>query len=408
MPITATKYRYTALENGATIKGTLEAESSYQARTALTDRSLIPLHVELVEQGARRELHIPGLGNRVRAKDLAMFSRQMESMIAAGLPILRALEVAADQSDKIAITRTATDVKSDVRAGSPLSEALAKHPAVFPSIMTGIIRAGETGGFLEEAFAQIAVMYESDAKLRSKVKSALAYPVVVLAFAVLMVGALMVFILPIFEGMFQSLGGQLPLPTRILIGAANNLFWIAPAVVIAAVAAWRLYRIRYRSSSDFRLKIDMLKHRTPMVGKLMSKVALARWARNLSTLLAVGVTLPRALEIVGDTSGNEIIARAMRSVQDTVTAGGRMSEALDDDPFFPKLVVQMAGTGEETGSIPPMLDRVSDYYSREAESLTDSITSLIEPLMIVVLGSIVGTVVVCLYLPMFTIYQSIG
>lgn len=404
-----TRFEYTALDtDGTTIKGWLEAESEAGVRETLAGRSLTPVSVGVRKRAGRREIHLPGTGKRVRVKDLAVFARQFESMVAAGLPLLRAIEVIEDQADRADLKQALVAVKTAVRAGVPLSDALEQHPTVFPPLMVSMVRSGEAGGFLDQALDRVAAMYEAEAKLRSKVRSALAYPAVVLCFAMLLVGGLLVFVVPIFETMFSDLGGSLPAPTRALIALSDNIWWVAPAVIAAAAAGWRGLKRRYRASQTFRAAIDRRKLALPILGGLLTKVALGRWARTLSTLLHVGVPLPLSLDIVGAAAGNETVAAAMRQVGEAVRSGGQMSDTLHGHDLFPSLATQMVATGEESGRLPDMLTRLADYYDREIESSTDSLTSLIEPVMVMLLGGVVGSVVVCLYLPMFTIYQNIG
>jgi type IV pilus assembly protein PilC len=273
--------------------------------------------------------------------------------------------------------------------------------------MTSTIAAGEAGGFLDKALDRVASMYESDAALRAKIKSALTYPAVVLVFSMLMMIGVIWFIVPIFEKMFSSLGGQLPLPTRVMVALSHNMWWWLPLVVALVVAARRLYRRARRTSPGFLLRTDALKLRLPVFGPLGTKMAVSRWARNLGTLLSVGVPVSQALDMVGTTSGNAVIAHAMIEVRDSVRTGSTISLPLSRHPVFPPMVVQMLEVGEESGQTSAMLDKAADFYDDEVKNATEALTSALEPLLVVVIGAVIGAMVICLYLPMFSIYQQI-
>jgi type IV pilus assembly protein PilC len=284
---------------------------------------------------------------------------------------------------------------------------MAKHPDHFPTLMVSMIRAGEAGGFLDGALDRVAKMYEADSNLRAKIKSAMTYPVVVLIFSLLLGTGVIVFIVPVFEHMFSQLGGSLPLPTKIMVGLSHNMWWMGPLVVGGVIGGYRLFRNRYRADHQFRLRVDQFKLRLPVFGPLFTKLAISRWARNLGTLMHVGVPVVQALDVVGGTAGNAVIGQAMEDVKAAVRVGQQMSGPLAKHPLFPPMVVQMLEVGEETGQITEMLDKLADFYDHEVETATESLTSAMEPLLVVLLGAVIGTMVICLYLPMFSIYQHI-
>jgi type IV pilus assembly protein PilC len=403
-----TTFTYEAIDPaGARVKGKVEADSPEGAAIALSNQLLTPLRVSGLGTGLRREVTIPGLGGKTSLKDLAVFSRQFASMTSSGLTLLRALAILEEQTEKPKLKEAIAQVRSEVQDGVTLSTAMEGHPDHFPPLMTNMVRAGETGGFIDDALTRIATMYEADANLRAKIKSAMTYPVVVLIFSLLLGTGVILFIVPVFENMFKQLGGELPLPTRIMVALSHNAPWILPLVVAGAFGALTAYRRAVRSSKTFRLRTDRLKLRLPVFGSLFGKLAISRWARNLGTLLAVGVPIIQALDVVGGTSGNATVTAAMGEVRDTVRAGGRMSTALEKQPLFPSMVTQMLQVGEESGQTTAMLDKLADYYEREVETATDSLTSAMEPLLVIVLGTVIGAMVICLYLPMFSIYQNI-
>jgi len=401
-------FSYEALDAAGTLlKGRIESDSAEAAANALADQRLVPLAIAGAGEGLQKELKIPGIGGRTSLKDLAILSRQFASMTSSGLTMLRSLSILEDQATKPKLRAALVQVRSDVQGGMTLSTAMGQHPDHFPPLMVNMVKAGETGGFLDEALARIARMYEADATLRAKIKSAMTYPVIVLIFSLLLGTGVIVFIVPVFEKMFKQLGGKLPLPTQVMVDLSHNMYWLLPIMIVVGVGGMRLYRRSVRTNYQFRLRTDKLKLRLPVFGSLFTKLAISRWARNLGTLLAVGVPIIQALEIVGGTAGNAVVSEAMDEVRDAVRVGSQMSGPLARHPMFPNMVVQMLEVGEETGQITEMLDKVADFYDQEVETATDSLTSAMEPLLVVLLGAVIGTMVICLYLPMFSIYGNI-
>ena len=405
----ATKtYTYEAIDgSGALLKGTIESDSPEAAANSLAEQKLVPLSVAGSGQGMQKEIRIPGIGGRTGLKDLAVMSRQFASMTASGLTMIRALSILEDQATKPKLRQALAQIRSDVQGGTPLSTAMGQHPDHFPLLMVNMIKAGEAGGFLDEALARIARMYEADSNLRAKIKSAMTYPVIVLIFSLLLGTGVIIFIVPVFEKMFKQLNGKLPLPTQIMVDLSHNMYWVLPLVIVGSVGGLRLYRKAVRRNYAFRLWVDKTKLKLPVFGSLFTKLAISRWARNLGTLLSVGVPIIQALDIVGGTAGNAVVSEAMIEVRDAVRVGSQMSGPLSKNPLFPNMVVQMLEVGEETGQITDMLDKVSDFYDREVETATDSLTSAMEPLLVVLLGAVIGVMVICLYMPMFSIYQHI-
>jgi type IV pilus assembly protein PilC len=405
----ATKtFAYEAIDvSGTLLKGTIESDSAEAAANSLAEQKLVPLSVAGTGQGMHKELKIPGIGGRTGLKDLAIMSRQFASMTASGLTMIRALSILEDQATKPKLRQALGAIRADVQGGMPLSTAMGQHPDHFPPLMVNMIKAGETGGFLDEALARIARMYEADSNLRAKIKSAMTYPVIVLIFSMLLGTGVIIFIVPVFEKMFKQLNGKLPLPTQIMVNLSHNMYWVLPVLIVVIVGGLKLYRRAVRDNYAFRLRVDRTKLKLPVFGPLFTKLAISRWARNLGTLLSVGVPIIQALDIVGGTAGNAVVSEAMVDVRDAVRVGSQMSGPLSKNPLFPNMVVQMLEVGEETGQITDMLDKVSDFYDREVETATDSLTSAMEPLLVVLLGAVIGVMVICLYMPMFSIYQHI-
>jgi type IV pilus assembly protein PilC len=401
MATSTTTYAYKVRDQrGKLVEGRVEAPNESAVAEKLMSMGYAPLEVRLANSGLQREISF-GRPKRIRLKDLAVFSRQFSTMINAGLTMLRALTILSEQVDNVELRKVLRAVKQDVEAGSSLSGAMGRHTA-FPPIMVNLAKAGEAGGFLDRALNQVAENFEKEVKLRAKIKSAMTYPVVVFVMAIVMCAAMMVFVVPTFEGIFTSLGGQLPFPTRILLAVADAMKYVVPAVVVAIVAAVAWWR-RYNRSERFRNVWDPLKLRMPVFGGLVQKLALARFARNLGTLLGSGVPILQSLDVVADTTGSIVVTHALADVRDSVRRGESLAGPLAEHPIFPTMVQQMIASGEESGAIDEMLHKVADFYDSEVEATTEQLSAMVEPLMIAFLGVVVGSMLVALYLPIFNV-----
>jgi type IV pilus assembly protein PilC len=407
--VTVTKtFHYNSIDaTGRKSKGTVEATNESAAMHMLKQRGEVPLELSVAGQGLNRELKIPGLGNRTKLKDLAVFARQFATMTSSGMSLLRSLAILEEQTSAPNLKKAVGEVRTDVAGGVSLSSSMAKHEKQFPRLMVAMIRAGEAGGMIDRALEQIADSLEKDAALRGKIKGALTYPAIVLSFTFVLIAGVLIFIVPIFEAMFKNLGGELPGITQFLVDASHNMWWIGPIFLIITVGGTTVFRRRLRQSQELRLSFDRFKLRLPVFGSLFRKLAMSRFSRNLGLLLNVGVPVMQALSVVGETTGNEVINAAMQDVQSAVREGQPMSSALRRHKIFPEMVTQMIEVGEESGQISQMLDKVADFYDREVDSAAESLTASIEPIMVLVMGAVVGGMVICLYLPMFTIYQNI-
>jgi type IV pilus assembly protein PilC len=407
MPATRT-FHYSSIDTtGRKSKGTVEAANESAASHLLRQRGEVPLELTESGHGLNMDLKIPGLGSRTKLKDLAVFARQFATMTSSGMSLLRSLSILEEQTSSPPLKRAVGEVRTDVAGGVSLSSSMAKHDRVFPRLMIAMIRAGEAGGMIDRALEQIATSLEKDTALRGKIKGALTYPAIVLSFTFVLIAAVLIFIVPIFEQMFKNLGGKLPGITQFLVDTSHNMWWIGPLVVGTLITTSVVYKRRMRESEDFRLKADQFKLKMPVFGSLLRKLAMSRFSRNLGLLLNVGVPVMQALSVVGETTGNEVINAAMKDVQSAVRDGQPMSTALRKHKIFPEMVTQMIEVGEESGQISQMLDKVADFYDREVDSAAESLTASIEPIMVLVMGAVVGGMVICLYLPMFTIYQNI-
>ncbi|MDQ1712512.1 MAG: type pilus assembly protein PilC [Frankiaceae bacterium] len=405
----ATTYAYKVRDRaGKVVSGTLEADSATAVATKLKGMGYAPVSIDEANKGGlSTDLKIPGMGaKKVKLKDLAIMARQFATMINSGLSLLRALNILAEQTDNSELARVLGEVRNDVETGNALSSAFAKHPKVFPPLMVNMTKAGEVGGFLDSVMVQIAENYESEVKLRGKVKAAMTYPVVVFILAILMCFVMLIFIVPVFAKMFKDLGSTLPAPTRLLVFVSNQLRLFLPVLVIGMIAgavAWK----RTKHTDRVRNVVDPFKLKVPVFGKLFQKIALSRFARNLGTMMKSGVPILQSLDIVADTTGNVVLARAIRDVQESVRTGEALAKPLEAHPVFPPMVVQMMAVGEDTGALDTMLMKIAEFYDQEVEATTESLTALIEPLMIAFLGGMVGSMIVALYMPIFKVFDLI-
>lgn len=394
-------------KKGQLVKGRLEAKNQAAVANRLRTMGLAPLSItEVRNTGLQREINIPGFGEKVDLKDLAIMARQMATMISAGLSLLRTLSILADQTENPALAKVLAQVRNDVEQGHSLSSSMSKHREAFPPLMINIIRAGETGGFLEDSLQSVATNYEAEVKLRAKIKSAMTYPVMVFIMAIVAMVVMLLFIVPVFDEMFTSLGGTLPAPTLLLVKLSGIMKWLAPAAVVVSVL-FAMWWHKHKNDESVRSRIDPLKLRLPVFGKLFQKVAIARFSRNFGTMIGAGVPLLQALSIVGETSGNWTIEHAVQQVQDSVRTGNSLAGPLANHTVFPPMVVQMISVGEDSGALEQMLHKISDFYDQEVETTTEQLTSLIEPLMIAFIGVVVGGMIIALYLPIFNVFNLI-
>lgn len=391
---------------GKLVKGSLEADNQAQVVQKLKTMGYAPVSITQANAGMNKEITIPGFGGKVKLKDLAVMSRQFATMISSGLSLLRALTILAEQTENKVLRGVLVEVRQDVETGQSLSSALAKHPKIFPPLMVNMCRAGEVGGFLDSVLLQIAENYEADVKLRSKIKSAMTYPVVVFCIAILAVIGMLLFVVPIFANMFTELGGELPAPTKVLVWMSGVMKFVAPVLLVLAIA-WPLIWAKIKNKPQVRNVLDPLKFKLPVFGNLFRKVALARFSRNLGTMMKSGVPILQALDIVGSTTGNVVLERAVYEVRESVRRGESLAGPLTEHPVFPSMVVQMMAVGEDTGALDTMLAKIAEFYDQEVEATAEALTSLIEPIMIAVIGGIIGAMIIALYMPIFKVFDLI-
>jgi type IV pilus assembly protein PilC len=406
---TVSKFEYQVRDKGGKlVSGEIEGENREAVAKRLSSMGYAPVKISEVKQsGLNKELSIPGM-DRVGMKDLAIFSRQFATMINSGLSLIRALSILAEQTESKKLAQTIGAVQTDVEAGRSLSEAMAEHPKIFSNLFVSMVRAGEAAGMLDQVLLRIADMYEKDVALRSKIKSAMTYPVIVFILAILLTTVMLIFIVPVFAAMFDDLGGELPLITRVLVALSQFVtsWWGVVTYVVVPLGLWFTYKT-VRANPKGRYALDAAKLKMPVFGPLFQKIALSRFARNLSTLLAAGVPILQALEITSDTVNNGVMGNAIKDVKESVREGESIAAPLSSHAIFPPMVVQMIAVGEETGNIDGMLEKIADFYDVEIASTTESLTALMEPLMIGVIGGIVGGMVIALYMPMFQVFDLI-
>ena len=401
-------YEYKVRDRTGGIKtGKLEAESPTQVATKLKSMGYAPVSISETGAGLSREIKIPGMAPKVKLKDLAVFSRQFATMINSGLSLLRSLNILVDQTENKRLAEVLGEVRKDIENGSSLSAGMGKHPDVFPPLMVNMTRAGEVGGFLDAVLLQVASNYEAEVKLKGKIKSAMTYPTVVFVMAILGVTGMLLFIVPVFVGLFADMGGQLPLPTRILVAMSSLLRYLAPLLGVG-LFAFSMTWGKVKRKPKVRAVMDPLKLRLPVFGQLFRRIALSRFARNLGTMMTSGVPILQSLDIVAETTGNIVLERALRDVQDSVRQGESLAKPLQSHKVFPPMVVQMMAVGEDTGALDQMLHKISEFYDQEVEATTEALTALIEPLMIAFLGSVIGAMIVALYMPIFKLMDLVN
>jgi type IV pilus assembly protein PilC len=398
-------YVFKAIDvTGGKARGEVEADSKQAVSDQLKQRGLIVLDIS--DKHSSREIEFAFM-KRVKANDLAIFSRQLSTMISSGMSILRALYVLEEQTEDKYLTETIVAVRKDVEAGLPLSDSMARHPKVFNPLFVAMTQAGEMGGVLEDALVRVANQLQKDAALRRQIKSAMVYPCLVIFFAVGVMMALVAFLVPVFEGVFKEFGGELPKLTQVSVlmsKIVTGYWWLMFSVTAALILAF----VKWKKTSWGRKQWDHFRLHVPMkIGAIVQQIAVARWSRTLASLTAAGVPLLQALEITGRTGGNVAIEEAMDGVIASVKRGGTIAAPLAQAPIFPAMVTHMVGVGEETGALDSMLDRVAEFYEEQVEASVKALTSILEPIMIVVIGSIVGFIVISMYLPLFEVYNHI-
>jgi type IV pilus assembly protein PilC len=400
-------YAFKALDlAGAPTKGEMEAGDKQAVAAQLRSKGLIVVDIE--EQAPANAGDILARFKRVKADDLVIATRQLSTMVSSGMSLLRALYVIEEQTENDKLRDIWIEVRKDVEAGLALSDALAKHPDVFNDLYVAMVEAGETGGILDSTLVRVAEQLEKDAALRRQVKAAMIYPALIGGFALVVLFALVAFLVPVFEKIFKDFGGDLPAITKFTVWLSHMVtdrWYVMFAVTFGVVWTFR----RWKKTETGRMQWDRLKLKFPMkIGDIVQKVALARFSRTFSGLIAAGVPMLEAIDITGKTSGNKVIEKAMFEVRESVKKGGSLTAPMTQVPeAFPVMVTQMIGVGEETGALETMMTKVADFYEEQVAAAVKALTSILEPIMIVIVGAIVGFIVIAMYLPLFKVYDQI-
>ena len=391
-------------QSGSLVEGQLEGDSMTLVVRKLREMGYMPISVTPKSNvNLRTEIKIPGISDRVKLKEVAVVTRQLSTMVDSGLSVVRSLGILGGQVENKELARILLAVRLDVEHGSALSVACAEHPKVFSELFCTLVHAGEVGGNLDDVLGNLATTIEKQANLNRMIRSAMTYPAVVLSVMVVIFTAMILFIVPVFQNLFKSLGGQLPLPTQVLIDVSKIVAspWV---LLIIAVIIGGIYGLRkWIATDEGRVKWDRLMLRPPIFGPLFHKVALARVTSTLASLMSSGVPILESLDICADTAGNRTVGDVLRQAKDGVREGRPLADPLrEHEDVIPSLVVQMIEVGEQTGALDSMLNKVAEFYDQEVESTVNNLTSLLEPLLTVFMGAGVGTMVICLYLPMFS------
>src|SRR3954449_4473200 len=401
-------YAFKALDlAGVSTRGEVEADDKQQVASQLRGRGLIVLDIEEKKSAADVGEMLQRF-KKVKAQELTVITRQLSTMVSSGMSLLRSLHVLEEQTKNEKLKETLIQIRKDVEAGISMSDALRKHPDVFNDLYIAMVEAGETGGILEETLQRVADQLEKDDSLRRQVKSAMMYPMLIGGFAVTVLLALVTFLVPVFEKIFKDFGGDLPTITKVTVALSHLVtrqWYLGLAIVVAVVVGFK----KWKATDRGREQWDRFKLQVPWkIGDIVQKVALARFSRTFSALIAAGVPMLQAIEITGRTSGNKVIEGAMQEIRESVKGGGTISQPMRNEPVaFPSMVAQMVAVGEETGALETMLSKVADFYEDEVAAAVKALTSILEPLMIVVVGAIVGFIVISMYMPMFKVYDQI-
>lgn len=391
-------------KQGRTLSGTITAATRKDAADLLEKRGVSNPKVRTKGMDLSK---LGKFGTNISDKQLATFTRQFATMINAGLPLVNCLQILSRQQDNKAFASIIGELTSDVEKGGTLAEAMGRHSSIFNELYVNMVSAGEQGGILDTILARLATHLEKSASLRSKIKTAMLYPMVVMIVLALVISVMLIFIIPIFEKMFSDLGGELPGPTRLVIALSNFFIGNIVFIIVGLIALIIAYKTWYKTDSGQKV-IDKVKLSIPIFGQLQSKMAIARFTRTLGTLVSSGVAILDGLSITSKTAGNRVVADAIMQARTSISGGENISNPLEASGVFPTMVTSMIAVGEETGGLDEMLLKIADFYEEEVDVAVAGLTSILEPIMIVVLGTVVGGMVISMYLPIFDLIGAVG
>lgn len=405
----AKEFDYVATDGtGKRVKGSIAASSIERAYQLVLAQGLSPIKVTKKADGfLQQDINIPGFEKKAKLKPLAIFCKQFALLVRSGMPMLESIRISAEQSEDKVLKKALEEVADDVESGASLTSAMLKHEAAFPGLLSAVVAVGEEGGFLEKSLDSMAKTYKSELELRQRLKSATTYPIIVIVASLLVLAVMLIFVVPIFAEMFEGLGAELPVATQILVNISKNSIIIFPVLAVISVALAIFYR-KYKNEVWMLSRVDAIKLKLPVFGSLSTKIAVARFSRNLSMMLRAGVSLPNALRKVAGTADNWVISTAIEKAVVEMENGGNFSTSIGKLTMFPTMVTQMIVVGEKSGSLADMLDTVADFYDEEVKEASESLASALEPILIVVLGGLVGGMLFALYTPMFSLFQKMS
>jgi type IV pilus assembly protein PilC len=392
-------------KKGRKLKGEMEAASEQIARAQLRKRNLKILKLKPKPKDLFAGFAF--MQPKVTNKDIVIFTRQFSTMIDAGLPLVQGLNILAEQADNPTFRAILKQITKDVEGGSTLAEAMKKHPKVFNELFVNLIAAGEVGGILDTILQRLATFIEKAEELKTKIKGAMTYPIVVVAIAIIVIAVILIFVIPVFQEMFESFGSALPAPTQLVVDMSDFMkskWYIVAIAVFAFIFVFK----QYRNTKGGRKNIDSVSLKLPVFGDLLKKTAVARFTRTLGTMLASGVPILDSLEIVAKTAGNVVIEEIILEVRGSIAEGQTIAEPLSENDVFPGMVIQMISVGEATGALDTMLEKIADFYDKEVDAAVEALTSMLEPLLMLFLGGAIGGLVVAMYLPIFSMAGAVG
>lgn len=390
---------------GKTIKGELEAADEKIAGIQLKRRNLTVKKLKVKPKDLFENVSF--MQPKVTKKDLVIFTRQFSTMIDAGLPLVQGITILSEQMENKTFKRILTEVVTDVEGGASLAESLGKHPDVFDDLFVNLVAAGEVGGILDTILQRLAAYIEKLEKLKGQIKSAMTYPIVVVAIAIIVIAVILIFVIPVFEAMFADFGSALPIPTQVVVDLSRFFKGNFHYVLAAVFVLFFLFK-KYKKTESGKKNIDTLSLKLPVFGPLLKKVAIARFSRTLGTMISSGVPILDGLEIVAKTSGNVVLEEIIYDVRSSIAEGQTIAEPLSENDIFPSMVVQMISVGETTGALDTMLEKIADFYDDEVDAAVDALTSMLEPILMVFLGGSIGGLVIAMYLPIFKMAAVMG
>ena len=392
--------------SGQVQKGEMEASSADAVTANLRRQGIMPGKVKERGKGLDVEIKIPGMEPKVKTKDMVVFTRQFSTMIDAGLPLVQCLDILANQQENKTFRKALSDIKESVESGSTFADALKKHPKIFDDLYCNLVAAGEVGGILDTIMARLAAYIEKSFKLKKQIKGAMTYPVTIIGIAVIVIAVILIFVIPAFEKMFADFGGALPAPTQVVINLSNFIQDYILVIIGAIIASIFLVKKIY-STEKGKAKIDHWLLKLPVFGPLIRKAAVARFTRTMGTMLSSGVPILDGLDIVASTAGNKTVEKAIYDVKKSISEGKTISEPLSESGVFPAMVCQMIGVGEEAGAVDTMMNKIADFYDDEVDEAVDNLTAMMEPMLMLFLGTTVGGLVIAMYLPIFKLAGTV-